>query len=279
MQKEIAKKEPTIHELLIVNRKKIESALPANIDINRLLSVAINEVRNNQKLQECTGTSLFNCIATSARIGLFPDNLLGEAYLVPFKDKCQLVIGYQGLLKLAYQSGQITNITAKEVRENDKFSYKYGMKPDLIHVPAAKDRGATVYYYAVATLTNGGAAFEVMSREDCEAHKKKYSKASFSPSSPWNTEFDAMAKKTVIRKLVKLLPRSTENLLHAVKLDEHAEIGTQADYTFDGEWETVPTAAPKQKKSEALVETLNSNKSEPISPQNKGFVDDLGGVE
>lgn len=232
----------------------------------------------------------------SAQLGLFPDSLLGEAYLVPFKNNknrtsdAQLIIGYKGLMKLAYQTNQFSNIYAKEICENDDYYYSFGLKPELKHIPAANNRGKIIYYYAVANFVNGGGAFEVMSVEDIKEHMKKYSKAFSAVSSPWQTNFDAMAMKTVIRKLVKFLPRSTDNLMQAVKHDEHAEICTQADF-IDVDFDTVDEPVePKKKKSDEVAEKLNNTsiptepsaepeKPEPLSKENQAFVDEMGGVD
>jgi len=261
------KKPQTIRELLVAQKKQLELALPKHITPDKMMRVALSEIGRNPALQDCTALSLFQCIVIASQLGLFPDSLTGESYLVPFNNnknrtkEAQLMIGYQGLLKLAYQSNQISNITAKEVYENDKFSYQYGLHPDLIHVPASSNRGKVIAFYAVATLMNGGATFEVMSKDDITAHMSKYSKACKSPSSPWQTQFNEMAKKTLIRKIVKLLPRSTENLMRAVKIDEHADMCTQGDIgSIDCEFvnegtQAEPEPEPKPTKAETLAKS------------------------
>ena len=275
-----SKNQQTIRELLESQKKQLSLALPKHITADKMMRVALSEIYRSKALQECTAISLLQCIVIASQLGLFPDSLTGESYLVPFNNnksrtkEAQLMIGYQGLLKLAYQSNQISNITAKVVHENDKFSYQYGLKPDLIHVPAPSDRGDVAYYYAVANLMNGGATFEVMSKDDVVNHMKKYSKASSSSAmSPWQTQFDEMAKKTLIRKIVKLLPRSTENLMRAVKIDEHAEIGIQSDFnpidcdfTSEGT-QPMPEPPQQQSKADVMSQNLGANKetSRPIN--------------
>jgi recombination protein RecT len=115
------------------------------------------------------------------------------------------------MIDLAYRSGQFKSIYAHAVHENDDFDYQYGLNQDLKHKPAAKDRGEVIGYYAVYHLQNGGYGFEVMSKEDVENHAKTYSQAVKKGwTSPWKTDFDAMAKKTVIKKLLKYAPLSVE---------------------------------------------------------------------
>lgn len=116
----------------------------------------------------------------------------------------------KGMIELAHRSGEFKNIEARVVYENDTFEYEYGLEPKLVHRPAMKDRGKPIYYYAVFTLVNGGFGFEVMSKEDIDIHKNKYSQAAGSKYSPWNTNFDEMAKKTVLKRVLKYAPIRTE---------------------------------------------------------------------
>ena len=105
---------------------------------------------------------------------------------------------------------------AHVVHENDKFSYSYGLHPDLTHEPAMKGKGKPIAYYAV--WRNGeNYGFEVMSYEDVLSHGKKYSKTY--NNGPWQTNFDEMAKKTVIKKALKYAPLKSD-LARAVAEDE-----------------------------------------------------------
>ena len=113
-------------------------------------------------------------------------------------------------MDLAYRSGEITDISAHEVHENDTFEYELGLEPKLKHVPALKDRGPVILYYAVFHTKAGGYGFEVMSVDDIRSHMNKFSKAAQSGFSPWKTNFDEMAKKTVIKRVLKYAPIKTE---------------------------------------------------------------------
>lgn len=99
-------------------------------------------------------------------------------------------------------------IDAQTVYENDEFEYELGMDPVLKHKPARTNRGKPIYFYATFKLTNGGQGFQVMSIEDVQAHAKKYSKTY--NNGPWQTNFEEMAKKTVLKKLLKYAPLKTE---------------------------------------------------------------------
>ena len=134
--------------------------------------------------------------------------------MIPFKnkgvDEVQFQIGYKGLLDLAYRSGEIDVIQAHIVYQNDTFECEYGLDPKLKHVPADKNRGEPIKVYALFKTKDGGFGFEVMSMEDCREHAKKYSKAFSSAYSPWSTNFEEMAKKTVLKRVLKYAPLKSE---------------------------------------------------------------------
>ena len=107
---------------------------------------------------------------TSMQLGLEPNNSLGQAYIIPRKNKklgkneAQFQIGYQGLVDLAYRSGQYKNISAHEVYKEDQFDYELGTNMFIKHVPS-QDRNFNdkpVYYYAVYDLVNGGKSFDIV---------------------------------------------------------------------------------------------------------------------
>lgn len=224
--------EQRVGHYLGAKMKEIGSVLPKHMNKERLARISLNVIRTNPKLLECDVNSLMGAVMECAKLGLEP-NLMGQAYLVPFNKKVkngnkteyvpevQFIIGYRGLIDLVRRSGQITNIEARVVHENDMFEYEYGVSADLKHKPALKDKGQAIAYYAVATFKDGGFAFDVMSIEDVEAHRDQYSKSKkFGTNEhygPWKDDFDAMAKKTVLRQLIKYLPISIEYLQHDEK--------------------------------------------------------------
>ena len=208
------KQKDSIGALLEKMKPEIERALPKHMNAERLLRIALTNIRLNPKLQQCSQVSLLAAIMQSAQLGLEP-GLLGQAYLIPYQNRklntteCQFQIGYKGLIELARRSGQINTIFANEVRENDSFDYEYGLQHKLIHKPLLKgDRGQVICYYAYSILKDGGTAFYVMSIEDIKRIRDEYSKSK--DYGPWITEFDAMAKKTVLKQLMKFLPLSVE---------------------------------------------------------------------
>lgn len=227
----LAKRVETVRDLFVKNKNQILMALPKHMNVDRMVRVAMTSINTTPKLLDCTPRSLLGAIIQCAQLGLEP-GILGMAYLIPYENRkagtveVQLIPGYKGLLALARRSGDISTIMAQAVHGNDAFSYSLGTDPKITHVPTETERGVVTHYYAVGRLKDGGVQFEVMTKREVEAHRDRYSRAA--KSGPWQTEFDEMAKKTVLRKLCKLLPASIE-LQHAVSLDERAEIQLPQD--------------------------------------------------
>ena len=215
-------------DLLKRMHTQIEKALPSVITPERFTRIALTAYSRNEKLQECTPESFLGSMMQAAQLGVEPNTPLGQAYLIPYRNRgvmeVQFQLGYRGMIDLAYRSGEVQNIQAHEVYENDTFEYELGLDPKLRHIPALKDRGEVILYYAVFKLTNGGVGFEVMSKEDVEAFAKKKSKTY--GTGPWQSDFDAMAKKTLVKRLLKFAPLKSD-FVRAVTTDEtiKTEIG------------------------------------------------------
>lgn len=193
----------------------IQSVLPKHVTADRMSRIALNVIRSNPKLLECNINSLMGGVMEASKLGLEP-GMMSQCYLIPFKNhksgqmEAQFIIGYKGLIDLVRRSGQLSTIEAREVHENDDFDFEYGLEDKLYHKPKLNDRGAVIAYYAKARMKDGGYSFLVMSVEEMTKHRDKYAKAK--NFGPWKDEFDAMAKKTVLRQLIKYLPISIENL-------------------------------------------------------------------
>lgn len=200
----------SLRNLVVKMQDGIAKALPKVITPERFTRIALSALSNNPKLNECTKLSFLGALMNSAQLGLEPNTPLGQAYLIPYynnKEKrleCQFQIGYKGLLDLAYRSGEMATIQAHIVYENDCFEYELGLEPVLKHKPAPSNRGGMAYAYAMFHLKNGGKAFVVMSKDDIIEHGKRYSKTY--GAGPWQTDFEAMAKKTVLKQLLKYAP-------------------------------------------------------------------------
>ncbi len=245
----------TVARYFAIHQKQIQSVLPAHVKPERMLRLALSAISKTPTLADCTMESLLGALLACSQLGLEPNTPLGHAYLVPFWDgknkqrDVQLIPGYRGLIDLARRSGQIISISAHAVYEGDDFDFAYGLDERLTHKPARTGRGEIIAAYAVAKLQGGGHQFEVMYIDDINKIREKSQGAWFAdrnsgerkpkPSSPWWSHYEAMARKTVIRRLVKFLPVSIE-MAKIVELDEQADRGEQnlgsildGDYTVE----------------------------------------------
>ena len=213
----VAKKEnksKTIFDVIQAGAKQFATALPKHINSDRFVRIAITTIRQNPKLAQCNQESLLGALMVSAQLGLEP-GVLGQCYLIPYGRECQFQIGYKGMIELLRRSGQLKDIYAYSVYENDEFEMTYGLNRYLKHKPNLQDRGNFIGCYCVAVLKDDARAFEYMTKDEIEAHGKKFSKTY--GNGPWKTDFEAMAHKTVVKKMLKWLPLSVEFLEMANK--------------------------------------------------------------
>lgn len=245
---------------------EIARALPKHMDADRLARIALTTIRTNPKLLEASIPSLLGAVMQAAQLGLEP-GLIGHCYFVPFKNgktgqtEVQFIIGYRGMIDLARRSGQIVNIYAHTVHEKDEFDYELGLHPKLVHKPAEGDRGELKFVYAVAHFKDGGYQFEVMSKAEIEKRRQRSKAAN---SGPWVTDYEEMAKKTVIRHMWKYLPISIEIQQQAAQ-DEtvRRDINAEPESVYDNVVEITPEF------DELPENTQPTNKSDEDKPSDK----------
>lgn len=216
-----------ITDMIKVLEPEIKRALPSVITPERFTRMALSAINNTPKLAECTQMSFLAALMNAAQLGLEPNTPLGQAYLIPYQNKgtleCQFQLGYKGLINLAYRNEQLQTIQAQCVYSHDVFAYEIGLDATLVHKPTLEDRGELIAVYALFKLCNGGYGFEVMSKHDIDAHAQKYSKAVSSAYSPWNTAYNEMAMKTVVKKLLRFAPLKSD-FLRAVAIYRAADL-------------------------------------------------------
>lgn len=208
-------KPQTIEDYMKKMAPAMAQALPKHMDIDRLTRLAMTTIRTTPALKDADVGSLLGAVMQAAQLGLEP-GLMGHCYLLPFNNKnkgikeVQFIIGYKGMIDLARRSGHIKSIYAHVVYSNDEFDYELGLESKLVHKPTMNaDKGEFVGAYAVAHFKDGGYQFEFMSKADIEKRKGR-SKAANSKFSPWTSDYEEMAKKTVVRHMWKYLPISVE---------------------------------------------------------------------
>ena len=240
----------------------IKKALPSVITPERFTRMVLSALSSTPKLAECSPQSFLAAMMTAAQLGVEPNTALGQAYLLPYRNhgqmECQFQLGYKGLIDLAYRSGEVSVIQAHTVYENDVFEYELGMDPKLRHVPAKADRGEAVAYYAMFKTKDGGYGFEVMSVDDVQRHAQRYSKSYVNGSSPWRSNFDEMAKKTVLKRALKYAPLKSD-FVRGVAQDEtiKAELSDEMyavpdETVFEAEGEEIGSTAVDTETGEVI---------------------------
>lgn len=277
----VENKKATMQGLILSMEKEIKKALPSVITPERFTRMALTALSTTPALMDCTPKSFLGAIMQAAQLGVEPNTPLGQAYLIPYKNKgvleCQFQLGYKGLIDLAYRSEEVSIVDAHEVYENDTFEYELGLNPVLRHVPARRDRGNVIYYYAIFRTVKGGYGFKVMSVDDVKSFAAKKSKSYSSSFSPWTTDFDEMAKKTVLKKALKYAPLKTD-FVRAIAADEtvKTEIGANMlevkDETSYIDVETTESTPVKQSEKLADGRTVDTGTGEISSGE--GFTEE-----
>lgn len=228
----------TMRHLLDQMKPELALALPRHMTPERMARQALTAFRTTKGLDECTPQSFLGALMTCAQVGLEPGPQ-GHVYLIPFRNRRNIggewrnvmevtfILGYQGMLELARRSGELVDVSAHTIYANEveqgRFRVLYGSEPKIHHEPIVfGDRGAPIGYYAAATLKSGGRPFVVLSRADVEAFRaRSATQKAEKPSGPWETDYEAMAWKTCVRRLSRWLPQSPE-LAAAVAHEETA---------------------------------------------------------
>ena len=202
---------------------KFREALPPTMDESKFISVLKLTLNKNPKLLQADKNSLMQTFMRAAQDGLYLDGR--EAAAVQYGQSVQYIPMVEGMIKVLHNSGLIKTISAEVVYENDLFDYELGTKPQLTHKPLiVGDRGKPICVYAIAVTTNGGEYMELMNMQEIEKCRA-VSKASSSPHSPWVKWFDQMAKKTVMHRIAKRLPKNDAiNSVVAVDDDNFVDV-------------------------------------------------------
>lgn len=181
----------------------IRKNIKPSMNKDRTMASIARALYATPRLAECDGISFATSLMEAFSLGLEINTVLGHAYLIPYGKTCRLIVGYRGLVKLVMDSGKVAYIDAHVVHEKDNFTLEYSDNM-ITHYPwIGEDRGIVKGAWAKAKLTNGDVLVRFLARDEIEAIRKR-SKAS--DDGPWVTDYNEMAKKTVIRNLCKMLP-------------------------------------------------------------------------
>jgi recombination protein RecT len=198
---------------------------------SKFKQIIISELKKSTKLQEAflkNPASLFASILHCAELGLNPSQMVGEFYLIPYKDIITPILGYKGLLTLLMRSDKVKKIWCEVVYEDDDFEYELGLEPKLMHIPnhdAVRNSATVKFIYACAKLQDE-IIFKVMSKKEIQ---NIVNMAKFPNDLYFNDKKDSeqwMAKKTVLKQLSKLMPKDDDRLKKAVAMDDNVEGGS-----------------------------------------------------
>jgi len=201
------KEAKTILDLLDRQKPELEKLIGATIGVERFSRTVLTELRRTPKLYDCAPESLLGAMMLAAQLGLEPGPL-GHVYLVPFKREVVFIVGYKGMVDLAYRSGLVKDVATGIVYEGDVFEWREGTRPFLDHTPSGPPAAREwTHAYAVARLKTGGTVFRVIFPEDYDKARARSQNAD-SPYSPHQTDRPAMIRKTAVRRLAPMLPQS-----------------------------------------------------------------------
>ena len=265
----IAVREREIKLLVFAAEKQFSASNEFKMNFNREAGFAIQILTNNPYLMKCDPDSVKHAVVNVALTGITLNPALKYAYLVPRKVKnelkCILDISYMGMIKILTDAGAVKNVDAGVIYQNDRYDFRRGSDPYLKHIPALSGRGEKIGAYAIAFLRDGGFQFEILGREDIEkvrATSESYKNEEGRKYSPWETWEDEMWKKTVLKRLFKLLPKTnfSDQLIAAISHDYEAEmedVNKPKEDKYSGIFEDIqeatvvndPPPAPKQRTS------------------------------
>ncbi|MGW1796864.1 recombinase RecT [Streptomyces sp. NPDC001984] len=209
-------------------------ALPRHVDRAHFMSVALSIMPN---LEKCTHASVHQAFLACARFGLEPDGR--QAAIIPYGDTATFQPMYEGYIELMYRHPRVESVHFNWIRKNDQWDYEpTAPSPrDFFHKPrvdlSEEERGPVILAYAFAWIDGARSQVIILNRSQAEGIRDKYSKAyknaerKGTKDSAWHTDFDAMWAKSGVRRLVKVVPTSTE-LAELVQADDDADDTTSS---------------------------------------------------
>jgi recombination protein RecT len=199
---------------------KLSIALPKHMTPDRFLRIATSAIQRTPKLLSCTQESVLSCLQDLSQLGLEPDGR--RAYLIPYGNKCTLVIDYKGMVELVMRNGNVSTIHADAVCDNDRFIYDRGIVEEH-KIDFKQPRGEWYAVYAMVKFKDGSQKFEVMTKD--EVYKIRDKSAAwgawlkYQKKGPWNDYEEEMGKKTAFKRLCKWVVMSPE-IRDAIDIDD-----------------------------------------------------------
>lgn len=215
--------------LVFQAQKQFEASNEYKMNFIREAGFAIQILTQNEFLASCEQESIKNAVVNVSLTGLTLNPALKFAYLVPRAGKCILDISYMGMIKVLTDAGAVKNVDAGVIYSNDKYDYRRGTDPYFKLTPSLSNRGEKIGAYAVAYFRDNGFQFEILGRDEIEKVRntsESWKKEGSRKFSPWETWEDEMWKKTVLKRLFKLLPKTnfSDQLIAAISNEHTNEV-------------------------------------------------------
>ncbi len=209
--------------------KKAEDVLGSGTQ--QFMSSLLSLTNADAKLQKCNPVKLYNCCLMAAAIKLPFNQNLGQAYIIPYRNDVQLQIGWKGFVQLAQRSGQYKAINCTDVKEGEikRIDHLTGeIEFDWLE-PDDRIKANTIGYCAYFELLNGYRQTLYMSKADLEQHGKRYSQTYKNGFGVWKDNFDAMARKTVIKLILSKYGPLSVDMQKAIEFDQRDSDGNYPD--------------------------------------------------
>lgn len=240
-------------------REQLAMALPKYLTADRMARICITSINRTPKLLECSPESLLGAIMLAAQMGIEPDGRNG--HLIPYGNQVQFIPDYRGLVGLVRKNDNVADVYADLVRDKDVFSIRKGLHRDLIHeIDIRADRGKIVGAYAVLQYKDGTQSFEFMSKQEIDDIR---SRSKSSGSGPWVTDYGEMAKKTVIKRLLKLADLSPDTA-DRIALDVESEVIPQEQPRL-----SKPAFDASTPEPQSQLENGSASEPEPEQPKKR----------
>lgn len=232
----VSKKDNSFPAILEKFKGEIERALPKHLNADRMVRIALTEFRKNPQLEKCDPRSVFASIIVASQLGIEP-GIMGQGYLIPYKNECQFVPGWQGIADLVARAGR-ASVWTGAVFDGDEFDYALGDRPFITHRPGGEDDvNKMLFVYAVGRIKGAEwPVIEVWRTEKVERHLKQFNKVGDRHYA--FKHFEMYARKVVLLQVIKYMPKSVE-VQTAADLDYAAQKGKQGidiKDAIDGTW-------------------------------------------
>lgn len=261
-------------ELMVLLKKaerSIIEILPAYLTPEKMLRLGILATRKTPALLDCTLDSIVDAVISASQLGL---EIGREAHFIPFKGKCVMIPDFRGVVNNAVRAGVVRYADARAVHKGDLFKVILGSdEPRIVHEPnldGERNDGTLTHVYGVARLPDGSPKFDWMSREEVEKVRNT-SRSKDEPLGPWMQWYGEQAKKTVIKRLFKLVPTTVDTpesrrMIATIEHDNRQESGEVSVITdFDNaDGITAQTAERTRERTQDLKGKLAASTGVPL---------------